>query len=169
MAIEIERKFLVRGDGWRQAKPRYLAQGYLNRDKHRTVRVRIGDDAGFLTIKGITAGASRREYEYPIPRDDAKELLALCDGHVVEKFRHVVDVEGSRWEVDEFLGDNNGLVLAEIELASEDQQFSRPAWLGPEVTEDPRYFNSNLAESPWCKWVSAPSDFGVQPAPSSGL
>ena len=152
MPIEIERKFLVCGEGWRQAQPRRLAQGYLNRDKHRTVRVRVDADVAFIAVKGITSRASRLEFEYAIPLADAKEMLALCEGGIIEKLRHVVVAEGSRWEVDEFLGENGGLVLAEIELASEDQGFSRPEWLGPEVTHDPRYFNSNLCGFPWRMW-----------------
>lgn len=153
MAIEIERKFLVAGEGWRQPDPRRMAQGYLNRDKHRTVRVRVDEDRAFLTIKGITSGASRAEYEYAIPLEDAEQMLALCDGGIIEKRRHVIDDRGACWEVDEFLGDNEGLVLAEIELGSADQEFARPGWLGAEVTEDPRFFNSNLAEHPWRSWA----------------
>jgi CYTH domain-containing protein len=152
MAVEIERKFLVSGTGWRQSRPRHLSQGYLNRDKHRTVRVRIDDACAFLTIKGITIGATRGEFEYPIPVADAKQLLALCDGAVIEKLRHEVLFEGMRWEVDEFLGRNAGLVVAEIELATEAQAFARPAWLGEEVTHDPRYFNSSLATHPFESW-----------------
>lgn len=145
MAIEIERKFLVSGEGWRQKKPRLLVQGYLNRDKHRTVRVRIDEDRAFLTVKGISSGASRAEYEYAIPLGDAEELLAICEGSIIEKRRHVVEVSGACWEVDEFFGKKEGLILAEIELSSEQQVFTRPEWLGEEVTDDPRYFNSNLA------------------------
>lgn len=152
MAIEIERKFLVTGDGWRQGEGIALAQGYLNRDKARTVRVRIAQDKAFLTIKGPTRGASRAEFEYEIPRDDAEQLLGLSEGPVVEKRRHVIAHGGLTWEVDEFLGENRGLVVAEIELQFETQAFDKPEWVGEEVTEDPRYFNSNLAAHPYSRW-----------------
>ncbi|MEO5794651.1 MAG: CYTH domain-containing protein [Rhodoferax sp.] len=152
MAIEIERKFLVTGDAWRQGPGTLFRQGYLNRDKQRTVRVRIAGEQAFLTIKGATQGATRAEFEYPVPLDDAVQLLALCDGPMVEKIRRVVQHEGFAWEVDEFLGHNAGLVVAEIELAAEDQVFARPAWVGLEVTEDARYYNSSLATHPYCDW-----------------
>jgi adenylate cyclase len=147
MGIEIERKFLVKGEGWCNAPATDICQGYLNRDKHRTVRVRIEGDRACLTVKGISTGATRAEYEYPIPVADARELLALCEPPLVEKRRHVVEYRGSRWEVDEFLGANAGLVLAEIELSDPDQPFARPDWLGEEVTDDPRYFNSSLSST----------------------
>ena len=153
MAIEIERKFLVSGEGWRQATPRRLAQGYLNRDKYRTVRIRIDENKAFLTVKGITSGASRAEYEYAVPLGDAEQMLAMCDGAIVEKRRHLVEEGGTRWDVDEFLGANEGLLIAEVELDSADQACAKPSWLGEEVTEDPRFFNSNLAERPWCSWA----------------
>lgn len=152
MASEIERKFLVQGDGWRAGVPQRLCQCYLNRDKERTVRVRIAGDKAFLTIKGVTRGATRAEFEYEIPMQDAQQMLALSDGPILEKVRHVLVHEGSRWEVDEFLGDNAGLVIAEIELESEGQPFSRPPWLGQEVTNDRRYYNSNLAGHPYRDW-----------------
>jgi adenylate cyclase len=152
MATEIERKFLVQGTDWRHVAGVPFSQGYLNRDKERTVRVRIAGDKAFLTIKGVTQGATRAEFEYEIPVADAEHLLKLSDGPIVQKNRHVIVHEGSTWEVDEFLGDNAGLVVAEIELSSEDQQFSRPPWLGMEVTHDSRYFNSNLARHPYSSW-----------------
>lgn len=152
MATEIERKFLVLGTHWRSGSGVRFTQGYLNRDKERTVRVRIADDKAFLTIKGLTQGASRAEFEYEIPIADAEQLMKLSDGPIIQKNRHVVVHDGSRWEVDEFLGDNAGLVLAEIELSSEDQDFSRPSWLGAEVTHDRRYYNSNLASHPYRLW-----------------
>ena len=152
MASEIERKFLVQGDGWRAGDRQRLCQCYLNRDKERTVRVRIAGDEAFLTIKGVTRGATRAEFEYEIPLQDAQQMLDLSDGPILEKIRHVLVHEGSRWEVDEFLGDNAGLVIAEIELQSEDQPFSRPPWLGKEVTNDNRYYNSNLAGHPYKTW-----------------
>ena len=155
MGIEIERKFLVVGDGWRQAPAVPYAQGYLNRDKQRTVRVRVVEDSAWLTVKGASTGATRAEFEYPIPVADARELLALCDGPLVRKLRRVVVHAGARWEIDEFQGDNAGLVVAEIELAAEDAPFERPAWLGAEVTHDPRYFNSSLATAPFCTWPEA--------------
>jgi adenylate cyclase len=153
MGIEIERKFLVVGDDWRQAPALAYAQGYLNRDKQRTVRVRIVEGQAWLTVKGANAGATRAEFEYPIPLADAEQLLALCDGPLVRKLRRVVEHAGSRWEVDEFQGDNSGLVVAEIELASEDERFEPPPWLGAEVTHDARYFNSNLATAPFRTWT----------------
>ena len=152
MGIEIERKFLVVGDDWRRAPPVAYAQGYLNRDKQRTVRVRVVEDRAWLTIKGASAGATRAEFEYPIPVADAEQLLALCDGPLVRKLRRVVVHAGATWEIDEFQGENAGLVVAEIELASEDQAFEAPPWLGAEVTHDPRYFNSNLAAAPFSTW-----------------
>ncbi len=152
MATEIERKFLVTGSGWRQPRPRRLVQGYLNRDRERTVRVRIDGEQGFLTVKGVTTGATRSEFEYAIPLPDAEHLLALCETPPIHKLRHAVAFEGMRWDVDEFLGDNAGLVVAEIELADESQPFARPAWLGEEVTRDPRYFNSNLATHSYVTW-----------------
>lgn len=157
MGIEIERKFLVAGEGWRtqaSSATRY-SQGYLSRDPARTVRVRIAGEAAFLTIKGATTGATRAEFEYAIPRADAQQLLALSDGPVVDKIRHLVrHTDGLLWEVDEFLGANAGLVLAEIELQSEAQAFARPAWLGAEVTGDARYVNANLAVRPFQSWAS---------------
>ncbi|HKS58339.1 MAG TPA: CYTH domain-containing protein [Steroidobacteraceae bacterium] len=144
MGIEIERKFLVTGTAWRQGAGVRLSQGYLNRDKERTVRVRLAGEKAFLTIKGATAGATRLEFEYEIPAIDGAQLLSLCEKPIIEKIRRKISHEGATWEVDEFLGENAGLVIAEIELQAEDQAFARPQWLGEEVTHDPRYFNSNL-------------------------
>jgi len=152
MGIEIERKFLVVGHDWRQAPAVPYAQGYLNRDKQRTVRVRVVQDKAWLTVKGASHGATRAEFEYAIPVADAQQLLALCDGPLVRKLRRVVEHAGATWEIDEFQGDNAGLVVAEIELAAEDQAFEAPPWLGAEVTHDPRYFNSNLAAAPFSNW-----------------
>jgi len=152
MATEIERKFLVHGTHWRCGTGVPVRQGYLNRDKERTVRVRIEGGRAFLTIKGLTRGASRAEFEYEIPVADAEQVLQLSDGPIIQKIRYVIVHDGSTWEVDEFLGDNAGLVLAEIELTSEDQPFRHPPWLGVEVTHDSRYFNSCLASHPYCKW-----------------
>ncbi len=153
MGIEIERKFLVVGEDWKHgASPQLLSQGYLNRDKQRTVRVRIADQQAWLTVKGVSQGALRAEFEYPIPLDDARQLMALCDGPRVEKYRWRVPQGALVWEVDEFVGDNAGLVVAEIELSSEEQTFDKPAWVGAEVTHDPRYFNSSLASRPYRSW-----------------
>ena len=152
MATEIERKFLVMGDDWLSATGVLIWQGYLNRDKHRTVRVRVAADQAFLTIKGATQGATRAEFEYPIPVADATALRALCDGPIIEKVRRRIDHAGFTWEVDEFFGDNAGLVVAEIELGSETEAFAKPPWVGQEVTEDARYFNSNLATHPFSAW-----------------
>lgn len=153
MAVEIERKFLVIGQPWLQAPGVWFRQGYLNRDKARTVRVRVAGAAAFLTIKGVSVGATRAEFEYPIPLADAEALLALCEGPLVEKTRYLLDHAGMRWELDVFAGDNAGLVVAEVELLSEDQVFARPDWLGNEVTQDARYFNSNLAQHPYRQWA----------------
>jgi adenylate cyclase len=152
MAIEIERKFLVVGEAWRQGEGTAYAQGYLNRDPQRTVRVRVAGGSARLTVKGASNGATRQEFEYEIPAEDAIRLLELSDGPIVRKLRRLVTHEGANWEVDEFLGDNAGLVLAEIELESEEQSFARPAWLGREVTGDPRYYNSSLAAHPFSHW-----------------
>lgn len=154
MGVEIERKFLVASEGWRlqaSAQTRF-SQGYLSRDPARTVRVRIAGEQAFLTIKGATTGATRAEFEYEVPVADAVQLLALSDGPVVEKIRHLCVFEGMTWEVDEFLGANAGLVVAEIELEAEAQAFARPAWLGQEVTGDGRYVNANLAVKPFTSW-----------------
>src|SRR6187551_644122 len=152
MAVEIERKFLVQGDSWRAAPAVFYSQGYLNRDKTRTVRVRIAGEQAFLTIKGVSVGASRAEFEYPIPLWDARELLALCEQPLIEKNRRKILYQGFVWEVDEFLGENLGLVVAEIELPTEDSVFARPDWVGEEVTGEARYFNSNLSSTPFTRW-----------------
>ena len=152
MATEIERKFLVTGDAWKQGSGVHYSQAYLSRDKDRTVRVRIAGDRAFITVKGATKGASRAEFEYEIPVADAEQMLRIALNPIIQKIRREIEHEGSRWEVDEFLADNAGLVVAEIELESEDQAFSRPPWLGREVTHDPRYFNANLASHPYSEW-----------------
>lgn len=154
MGIEIERKFLVASDAWRAGVSRStrFSQGYLSRDPARTVRVRLAGEQAFLTIKGATLGAARAEFEYAVPVADARALLAICDGPVVEKVRSLCTYEGMTWEVDEFLGANAGLVLAEIELDAEDQPFARPPWLGAEVTGDARFVNANLAVRPFTSW-----------------
>jgi adenylate cyclase len=157
MGIEIERKFLVSGTSWRQRVGVRFSQGYLNRDKERTVRVRLAGEKAFLTIKGVSVGASRAEFEYEIPAADAEQLLKLSDGPIIEKIRRVIHVEDTTREVDEFLGENAGLVVAEVELQSEDQAFARPEWLGEEVTLDSRYFNSSLATQPFISWHANPT------------
>lgn len=155
MAHEIERKFLVQGDAWRAAARKRLEirQGYLSRDPERTVRIRLVGDAGFLTIKGLTRGRTRDEFEYPIPVDDAEALLLLCLPPLLEKTRHLVAHSGKTWEVDEFHGRNAGLIIAEIELESEDEEVPMPDWIDREVTDDPRYFNARLAEVPFEEWA----------------
>ncbi len=156
MGTEIERKFLLAegvGDSWRTgATSRRLVQGYLSRDPERTVRVRLDGDTAALTIKGKSAGATRAEFEYSIPAADAETLLKLCLPPLIDKVRHEVLHEGHRWEIDEFAGANSPLIVAELELASEDEAFAKPPWLGKEVTDDARYFNSKLAEQPYSEW-----------------
>jgi CYTH domain-containing protein len=154
MGIEIERKFLLAGTTWKHLAPgTSYRQGYLNSAKERTVRVRTIDNKGFLTIKGISVGATRVEYEYEIPVVDAQKLLDdLCEKPIIEKNRYKITQGGFVWEIDEFFGENEGLVVAEIELESEDQTFEKPEWVGEEVTGDPRYFNSNLIKNPFIKW-----------------
>jgi CYTH domain-containing protein len=154
MGIEIERKFLLTGNSWKQlSEGSAYRQGYLNSVKERTVRVRTIDDKGFLTIKGISVGATRVEYEYEIPFGDAETLLDdLCERPLIEKTRYKISYGGCIWEVDEFFGENEGLIVAEIELESEDQSFDKPEWVGEEVTGDPRYFNSNLIKEPYSRW-----------------
>ena len=154
MGKEIERKFLVRGDGWRSlAKGTACRQGYLNRAKERTVRIRTMDNRAFLTVKGLTVGAVCTEYEYEIPLADGEAMLdALAEKPIIEKTRYKVPLEGLTWEIDEFCGDNAGLIVAEVELESEGQTFRKPEWVGEEVTADLRYYNSNLVKHPFSKW-----------------
>lgn len=144
----------------RQVNAVRYSQGYLNRDKERIVRVRLAGEKAFLTIKGLTEGASRAEFEYEIPVTHAEQLLQLCDGPIIQKVRHTFVYKDLVWEVDEFLGENEGLIVAEVELEREDQSFERPSWVGQEVTEDPRYFNSNLCTNPYCKWGERQEAFG---------
>ena len=154
MAKEIERKFLVSGEDWRAlARGTRYRQGYLSTVKERTVRVRTIDDRAFLTVKGVSVGATRSEYEYEIPAADADEMLnALCEKPIIEKNRYKIPLGGITWEVDEFLGVNEGLIVAEVELQSEDQSFPKPTWIGEDVTDDPRYFNANLIARPFSTW-----------------
>ena len=153
MGLEIERKYLVTSDGYRQVAPQELKQGYLNRDKQRNVRVRIDGELAFLTIKGLQKGLTRAEYEYPIPIDDARQILNdICEPPIIEKRRYLVPYAGYTWEVDEFAGENQGLVVAEIELSREDEQVELPPWVGEEVTHDTRYLNANLVTKPYSTW-----------------
>lgn len=154
MGKEIERKFLVKNDSWRgQGSGKRYRQGYLSTVKERTVRVRTAGEKAFLTIKGITVGASRSEYEYEIPVADANEMLArLCEQPLIEKTRYRISHTGLVWEVDEFEGENRGLITAEVELGDEHQPVPLPGWIGKEVTGDPRYFNANLVAKPFTTW-----------------
>lgn len=156
MSVEIERKFLVRSDAWKAlAQGVAMRQGYLSTHPERTVRVRIEGEIATLTIKGRTQGFSRGEWEYEIPLADAEALLNdICERPLIEKTRTRIVHEGMVWEVDEFFGDNLGLVVAEIELESETQTFARPDWQGEEVTGDARYFNSSLLKLPYTSWSS---------------
>ena len=153
MGKEIERKFLVCDEGYRCAPGEEYRQGYLSSAQARVVRVRTAGGKGFLTIKGPTVGVTRSEFEYEIPCDDANALLdGLCERPLIEKTRYRVPCAGLTWEVDEFHGDNAGLVVAEVELTGEDQAFEKPSWVGEEVSGDPRYFNSNLFKNPYRNW-----------------
>jgi CYTH domain-containing protein len=158
MAREIERKFLVTGDDWRKgARRSRLSQGYLLAEKGRSVRVRLEDGRGTVTIKGAARGLIRAEYEYSIPARDARELLdRLCEKPLIEKTRHRVRFGGLVWEIDEFVGDNAGLIVAEVELTSARQKVPLPPWIGKEVTRDPRYLNANLFKNPYRRWAPRP-------------
>lgn len=155
MGIEIERKFLVNVDNWKLfVKPagHHYRQGYLLTDPQKTIRVRLTSSNGFLTIKGLSVGATRPEYEYEIPVADAKELLDNFSTSELQKIRYRILFDDKIWEVDEFLGDNAGLIVAEIELSSEDEIFSTPDWVYKEVTDDEKYYNSNLTTNPYNSW-----------------
>ncbi|TWF41388.1 CYTH domain-containing protein [Chitinophaga polysaccharea] len=155
MGQEIERKFLVNATQWQQAeKPvgEHYRQGYLLLDPHKTIRVRLTPTKGFLTIKGKTTGATRAEFEYEIPMDEASALLDQFAIAELSKIRYTLTYKDKVWEIDEFLGDNAGLIVAEIELKSEDESFERPVWVSEEVTADARYYNANLTTMPYNKW-----------------
>ncbi len=161
MGIEIERKFLVSGDGWRAVAHAVIpmAQGYINDAasidsgaQKASVRVRIQGEQAFLNLKSREIGHTRQEFDYPIPVEDARALLALCVGGLIDKRRHLVQHGGLLWEVDEFLGDNAGLVVAEVELEHADQTLHLPDWVGGEVTDQVRYYNLALAAHPYCRW-----------------
>ena len=162
MGIEIERKFLVVGEAWRSAARRSarMAQAYLNDAaalaagrEQCSVRVRIAGEQAFLNIKSREVGPSRQEFEYPLPLNDAHALLELCCGGMIDKTRHYIQVGAHLWEVDEFLGENQGLVVAEVELDAEDESFELPEWAGREVTQDLRYYNLSLSERPYDRWT----------------
>lgn len=154
MSTEIERKFLVDMTRW---SPRdagtVFRQGYLSSHQERVVRVRLEGERGVLTIKGPTRGVTRMEVEYDIPREDAERLLEICEQPLIEKTRYVEKHDGLTWEIDVFRGANDGLVVAEVELTSEDQAVTKPAWATDEVSEDPRYFNANLIHHPFSVWA----------------
>ncbi|HHH38215.1 MAG TPA: CYTH domain-containing protein [Sedimenticola sp.] len=155
MANEIERKYLVKNDGWREhvLSRQRMKQGYLASGERATVRVRIAGDRAWLTIKGATRGISRSEFEYPIPVADAEQLLSeMVEQPYIDKTRYRVQEGPHTWEVDVFEGENRGLVLAELELGSEDEPFDLPAWAGEEVSADPRYYNARLARHPYRSW-----------------
>jgi len=155
MATEIEHKFLLRDDRWRSQVERSarMRQGYLTSDARCSVRVRIADSQGFLNLKSGTLGIQRSEYEYPIPLAEAEEILdMLCEKPLLEKTRHFLWFGEHLWEIDEFEGDNAGLIVAEVELSRSDEPFARPDWLGEEVSHDIRYYNSQLARHPYQTW-----------------
>lgn len=154
MPEEIERKFLVKDDSWKAlGEALALRQGYLSISPERTVRVRQAADRGWITVKGPTRDYTRSEFEYEIPGSDAQEMLdSLCLRPILEKRRTKISHAGLTWEVDEFLGDNAGLIVAEVELSSATQDFDRPVWIGTEVTGDPRFYNSNLLKNPYSHW-----------------
>lgn len=154
MGTEIERRFLLRDDSWRPARKTVSClQGYLACGPPTAVRVRIMDAAAKINAKRLTTEISREEYEYDVPLEDAQEILdRLCIGTIIEKWRHYVDFKGFTWEIDEYEGANAGLITAEIEMTHEEQEFPMPPWIGDEISSDPRYLNSSLAEHPYCEW-----------------
>ncbi|MFT5640402.1 MAG: adenylate cyclase [Cyclobacteriaceae bacterium] len=154
MGLEIERKFLIKDNSWNNEinESVSIRQGYLNSEAERTVRVRVYGKQGFLTIKGKNQHITRKEFEYQIPLDDAMNLLDLCEKPIIEKTRFLLSVGHSTWEIDVFEGENKGLVIAEIELSSEDESFDIPNWLGEEVSSDSKYYNSSLIKKPFVSW-----------------
>lgn len=157
MAIEIERKFWIKNKNWKVSvnahKGTIIKQGYLSTDKERTVRARIYGTKGFLTIKGKSVGMTRAEFEYEVPVDDVSALLKLCHQPIIEKVRYKIHLDNVIWEVDEFEGVNEGLILVEVELESEEQKINIPTWAGEEVTGDIRFYNSSLVNTPFTKWT----------------
>jgi CYTH domain-containing protein len=162
MPTEIERKFLLKNDDWRSLGTGvFYCQGYLVSSPSKTVRVRIAGDQAYLTIKGATTGIARAEYEYAIPVDHAQELLqTLCEPALIQKNRYRVELGELVWEIDEFSGENQGLIVAEVELVNEQQAIALPNWVGAEVSHDPRYYNANLAKSPYCRWAEKTAESG---------
>ena len=155
MPVEIERKFLMRNDGWRKSVHRtaHIRQGYLSNEKTCSVRVRTSGENAWLNIKSLTIGAKRQEFEYPIPLADANTMLdTLTTKPLIEKQRHYVTVGRHTWEIDEFEGDNAGLIVAEVELSDVEELFEKPSWAGEEVTHDPRYYNTQLSKHPFNNW-----------------
>ena len=156
MSLEIERKFLVKNNNFKNEKHTkvYIKQGFLNSDKERVVRVRLKNDQGYLTIKGKsnTSGTTRFEWEKEIPQKEAQDLFELCEKGIIEKYRYLITIGNHTFEVDEFLDDNEGLLVAEVELSSESEHFEKPEWLGKEVTGDIKYYNSNLSKLPFKDW-----------------
>jgi adenylate cyclase len=156
MAVEIERKYLVHQKLWLALKEKLsgtlIQQGYLSRIAERTVRIRIRGEQAFLTIKGKNKGITRSEFEYPIPVEDAVEMLKICDGAIIEKTRYLLPINNVTWEIDEFYGDNTGLILAEVELENEQQKVALPNWIGEEVSNDTRYYNACLIGHPYKHW-----------------
>lgn len=158
MGIEIERKFLVKGETWRSlGQGVAFTQGYLAGSDQAIVRVRIAGDAAYLTVKGKVQNLTRQEFEYEIPVVEAQAILRLCHPRIVEKTRYKIYLQNLTWEVDEFVGANQGLVIAEVELTSPDQPISLPEWIAQEVSDDPRYFNSYLAQHPYTTWPDEPN------------
>ncbi|MBM9519234.1 CYTH domain-containing protein [Desulforhopalus vacuolatus] len=160
MGYEIEKKFLLRDDSWQElGQGHRFRQGYLSSSEEGTVRIRTSRNVGWITVKGPTVNGVRREYEYEIPVTDALQMLKeLCIPPIIEKTRYIFTVDNFVWEVDSFLGENEGLVVAEIELDSPDQPFPRPAWLGKEVTDRPRYYNASLVHYPFSEWTAEEKD-----------
>jgi adenylate cyclase len=155
MGLEIERKFLIEKDLWYAVKKPsgiLIQQAYLVNEPEKVIRIRVADSSGYLTIKGSTINATRSEYEFPIPKTEALQIMDQFTKVRIDKTRYKIEFEGKTWEVDEFWGDNEGLIIAEIELKSEDEQFTKPSWIGTEVTKDHRYYNSCLSEHPYNTW-----------------
>jgi adenylate cyclase len=156
MSIEIERKFLLANDSWKLSpgmKSKIYRQGYLSTVTKHTVRVRTAGRKAFITIKGKRVGFSRSEFEYEIPFKDAQEMFELCEKPIIGKVRYIIKLHNVIWEVDEYFGENEGLVVAEVELKTKDQKIDFPSWIGEEVTEDPRYANSSLVRNPYKSWI----------------
>jgi len=155
MALEIERKFIIEKDLWYALKKPsgiLIQQAYLVNEPEKVIRVRVTESSGYLTIKGPTVNATRSEYEFAIPKTEALQIMDQFTNTRIDKTRFKIEFEGKTWEVDEFWGDNEGLIIAEIELKSEDEDFTKPAWIGREVTKDHRYYNSYLSEHPYNAW-----------------